>query len=222
MNPFFSQLIRPAYRHARYVGSRLRDYSLGITTTDECIAREFGEDFSDYYYFHRAVSFSGIHRLMRHLDPGPKDALLDIGCGAGRVICLAAQYPFSRIVGIDIDDKFCALAERNVRSLRRCSVRPEVYCTDAATYRVPDDITIVFLYNPFGGEVMRPVLTRVLESHDRAPRPMRLVYMNPIAHDVVMEMGRFREAEQLLLSWRPGAEWARTQLVRFYDVEPRT
>jgi SAM-dependent methyltransferase len=224
-NPLFTHAIKPLYLRARYVRSRLADRRLGIVTTDECVALESSQQALQGYNFpggrHRALSFTGIRCLMRRLAPGPNDALLDLGCGAGRVILVAAQYPFSRVIGVEIDEKICALAERNARSLRRFAVRPEVVRADAATYMVPDDVSIVFLYDPFGGEVLRSVLRRILDSYDRAPRRMRLAYANPREHDLVMSMERFREADRLWVSWRPGAEWGRTQMVSLYDVEPR-
>jgi predicted RNA methylase len=158
--------------------------------------------------------------VMRKLEPSETDALLDMGCGAGRAICVAAQYPFSRVIGIEIDQRLCALAERNARRLRRYAVRPEIVCTDAAEYRVPDDITVVFFYNPFWGEVFKTALTRVLESFDRAPRRLQLAYANPREHELIASMRRFRTADRMWLSWRPGTEWHRTKVVQFYEVEP--
>src|SRR5262249_36514951 len=139
---------------------------------------------NDYRVGCRAVPYLGIERLMRRLKPSRTDALLDMGCGAGRAICVAAQHPFSRVIGIEIDKGLCAVAERNVRRLRRYPVRPEIVCADASKYRVPDDITVVFLYNPFSGAVLKAALTQVLESFDRAPRRLRLAYGNPREHEL--------------------------------------
>jgi SAM-dependent methyltransferase len=225
MRSLFEQILKPAYLQARYVRSRLGDRSLNILTTDECVAQAINQEFSpDHPYpggAHRAIAFTAGRRLLRRLDPGPEDALLDYGCGAGRMVCAAAQYPFRRVIGIEIEPQVHALAEKNARSLRHFQVRPELICADATTYRVPDEITIVFVYNSFGGEVLRSALTRVVESHDRAPRRLRLVYANPKEHEVVVSMGRFRDAGRFWMSWRPGAEWALTQLIRFYEVERR-
>ncbi len=224
MNPVFVHLVKPTYLYARYLASCVADRRLGIVTTDERLGHDPSNDPAPYRSvpggYHRAASFTAIRRLLHALDPGPGDVLLDLGCGAGRVICLAAQRPFARVIGVELDPGIRRLAEENVRSLRRCVVRPEVIGADAATYRVPDETTIVFMYNPFGGEVLRAALTRVLESHERNPRRIRLVYANPREHEVVVSMRRFRETGRLRMSWRPGPDWARTQMMRIYEVEP--
>jgi hypothetical protein len=124
------------------------------------------------------------------------------------------------VIGIEIDETLCALAERNVRRLRRYAVRPEIVCVDAAKYRVPDDITVVFLYNPFSGEVLKSALSRVLKSFDRAPRRLQLAYANPREHELIASMQRFRTADKIWLSWQPEAEWRRTKVVQFYEVVP--
>lgn len=224
MKTFFDHVLRPSYRAVRRFRSAIDDRQLGILTTDERIdalpepatlpaSRIPGGK-------HRAWPYTAIRRLLRRLAPGPSDVLVDFGCGAGRVVCVAAQYPFARVIGVEHDRRIFALAERNAGSLRRCVVRPEVVCANASTWRVPDETTIVFMYNPFEGDVLRAAMTRLLESYDRAPRRIRLLYANPREHDLLMSMGRFRETGRLLMSWRPGAAWARTQAVHFYEVEP--
>jgi SAM-dependent methyltransferase len=219
MMDVFQQFVRPAYLTSRSIGSRLIDRRFGITTTDELVAREMENEVGHFRRVYRAMPFSAIWRLMRRIDPGPEDVLLDIGCGAGRVICMAAQYPFARVIGVDVDEAICALAERNARTLRRCRTRPVVHCADATRYRVPDDVTTVVLYNPFRGDVLRAALERILESVERAPRRLRVLYANPVEHSLFVSMGRFRETERTWMSWRPGTQWKRTQMIRHYDID---
>ncbi len=219
MSLVFSTMIKPIYLHARYLGSLWADHRLGITTTDQRLAQGFKCDVAEYCSRHRAIPYLAAKRVMRRLDFGPHDVLLDFGCGAGRLICVAAQYPFSRIIGVDVDADLCAVAKRNVEALGRCRTLPEVVCADAATYGVPDEVTVVFLFNPFPGSIVQAVLTRVLEFFDRAPRRMRVVYANPREHDLVMSMRHFRDAGRFWISWRPGKEWRLTQAVQFYEID---
>jgi Fe2+ transport system protein FeoA len=217
-----THVVRPVYLQASRCTARFSDRRLGITTSDEEVVRELGhEGNDDYRYGCRAISYSGVERLIRKPEPSPTDALLDMGCGEGRAVCVAAQYPFSREIEIDIDGGLFALAERTARRLRRYAIRPEIICADATKYCVPDDVNVVFLYNPLNGELFKTALAWVLESFDRALRRLRLAYANPREHELIASTRRFRTADKIWLSWRPEAEWHRTKVVQFYDVEPQ-
>ena len=137
--------------------------------------------------------------------------------GLADTISISALNPYNPF-GIDLDPGMVALARTNAARVRgrRCPI--EIVEADATRFEVPDHVTCVFMYNPFGGEVLEGSLRRVLDSMDRRERRMRLIYGNPKEHDLVMELGRFRPSGSLSLGWRPGREWARTQRVQFYEV----
>jgi SAM-dependent methyltransferase len=215
----FEQFLQTPYRRLRGAMERQHDRRLGITTVEAQVARRTGCDESVPIPFYRAMFYSAIPRVMAHLDPQSSDALLDVGCGAGRVVCVAAQYNFARIIGIEIDPAVGELAQENVRALRKFRIRPEIVLGDATAYRIPDEITWVFLHNPFG-MVLRETLTRILESYDRNPRRLRIAYGNPREHDLVLSMPRFVPTGRMHYSWRPKKDWQRTQAVQFYEVQP--
>src|SRR3954466_14494536 len=91
--------------------------------------------------------------LPRH-DVGDDDVFLDLGAGMGRILVLAARYPFKRVIGVELAPELAAIARRNLASarLRRRVGDTEVITADATTYVVPDDVTVVYLFNPFTGE----------------------------------------------------------------------
>jgi hypothetical protein len=69
---------------------------------------------------------------------------------------------------------------------------------DAASYPVGDDVTVVHMFNPFSGPVLTAAIDRVLESIDRSPRTVRLVYSNPRedGHASILGSGRARLVRQ--------------------------
>ena len=217
-------VIRSIYLKWQCVQALRHDQRLGIVTTDEVIANYPGllliRDKSEYNQIYRATSYRGAARILDRLDPTSADAFLDIGCGAGRMICVAAQYSFSRIIGLEMDPVICNRARSNINELRTFVVRPEIVCGDATKFKISDDITIVFLYNTFGGDPLRALLAHILESYDRQPRRIRIVYLNPREHAVVETMGRFSQTGMFAISWRPGRDWLRTQTVRIYEGRP--
>lgn len=124
---------------------------------------------------------------------GQGDAFLDYGSGNGRVLLHAARFPFGRVIGLDLDEDALQVARANVSvaaSRRRCK-RIEVITGDATVWPVPDDVTYIYMFNPFRGEVFRAMLDRVVESLDRRPRPLTIIYAHPTCAEDLLRTGRF-------------------------------
>ena len=73
-------------------------------------------------------------------------------------------------------------------------------------YEIPDDLSVVYLYNPFTGLLFARFIERLLRSLERRPRPLRLVYNYPFEHDYVIATGRFRPID---LSYSYSPAWYR-------------
>lgn len=125
----------------------------------------------------------------------PEDVFVDYGCGKGRIVLDAARrYPFASVVGVELSDELSAtaraLVERERHRLRSRDVRIET--TDATAFEVPDAMTYAYMFNPFRGQTFEQVFANIVASLDRAPRRLRLIYVQPEEHDTVMATGRFR------------------------------
>ena len=57
-----------------------------------------------------------IREIFHVLKINDEDSLLDIGCGKGCVLKEAADYPFKRIAGIDIDSRLIKIARKNFKA----------------------------------------------------------------------------------------------------------
>jgi predicted RNA methylase len=168
---------------------------------------------------------SGLLFLRRILPPrevNERDVFLDYGAGMGRVILQAAQYPFRRVIGVELSEQLAQTAreniERNAERLRCKDVT--VVCSDAVEYEPPDDVTVVYLYNPFTGSIFARVLTKLIESVDRAPRMVRIIYANPVEEAALLETGRVRHA-RTARGMRPTPEWSLSNSTRMYLLEPQ-
>jgi predicted RNA methylase len=99
---------------------------------------------------------------------------IDLGAGKGRVLLVGSRFPFKRIIGVEFARELVQTARRNIESF---GCRAEVVHGDAADYRFPFDNLVVYMYNPFGPEVLRPVLGSLREIS--AGREVYLLYLNP-------------------------------------------
>ena len=135
-------------------------------------------------------------RVLRTLLPAagvePDDVLLEYGSGKGRVaIWVASRYPLRRIIGVEHNADSLAAAQANLRNWRRPLRCPAVEFTnaDAGEFVVPDDVTVVYLFNPFVGVTFNQMLAHLRASLARCPRPLRVIYLYPFMHDEVVEAG---------------------------------
>ena len=164
------------------------EWSLGIRTADHVAAHLIGvgpdgEDYfpTDYQLFERAIRRITVHPWL--------DVFLDIGCGKGRLLIMAAKYPFRRVIGIDFSEELCRAARENVKSLRPAERdRVEVIQADATAFQVPDEVTVIFMFNPFTGRVLQQSLERIRESLLRSPRVLWLYYLQPAHHENLLDM----------------------------------
>jgi SAM-dependent methyltransferase len=122
------------------------------------------------------------------------DTFVDFGSGMGRAVYLAARhYPFGRVVGVELSPELNAVAIQNLDRMRpklKCA-NVEFVTSEATAYRIPDDMTYAYLFNPFTGDLFRTVLDNIIASLDRSPRRLILCYANPVMDSAVLDSRRF-------------------------------
>ena len=104
----------------------------------------------------------------------PQGCFIDYGAGLGRSTILAAQLPFSRVIGLDVDHSLVVRARDNIDSAR-CRRAIEIIECDATAFDVPLDASVLYFYNPFAGSVLRRTIERALLSYERKPRQMLFI-----------------------------------------------
>ena len=137
-------------------------------------------------------------RLMHALGIPPGQIFLDIGSGKGRVLLLALDFGFKKLVGVDYSAELCEIARQNLNVVRRrrgFTTPVEVHCCDAAEYEFHDDETVIYLYNPFDAVVLAKVMERLCASLRRAPRKTWLIYLHPRWHSAIESTGMFTWAD---------------------------
>jgi SAM-dependent methyltransferase len=122
--------------------------------------------------------------LMTSLPISPAHAtFIDLGCGKGKALFLAADMRFRRVIGVEFAPDLAATAEKNARAYaaaRPEAPRVEIVCTDAGDYELPPEPTVLFLYNPFDEHVMARVCATIDRSLAQQPRSLFVVYLNPL------------------------------------------
>ena len=144
--------------------------------------------------YYGATRARPLMKLFSHLGLSRECGFVDFGSGKGRVLMIAAQYGFRKIVGIDFSEPLCRLARQNLDAFcHRREVVSEITIVhaDAVHYRIMEDEGIFFLYDPFGSEVLSKVLDNLRESIVSSPRQLYLIYNSPRHHEVIQQSGLF-------------------------------
>jgi hypothetical protein len=153
----------------------LIDRRHGLRTSSVVRMKELGLEHPERVSY-EASGWAVLRRALRGIEIERNDVLLDVGSSMGRVVFQAAlRYPFRRVVGAELSPDLNEIARSNIAASRaklRC-VDIDLHTADAAEWPVPDDVTIVYLYNPVRGDTFRRVLERLVDSIDRAPRRLR-------------------------------------------------
>ncbi|HEY6303879.1 MAG TPA: class I SAM-dependent methyltransferase [Terriglobales bacterium] len=113
---------------------------------------------------------------------------VDLGSGKGRTLLMASEYPFRKIVGVELIAELHRAAEENIRDYRsptqRCK-QIESVLADAREFELPEEPLVLYLFNPLPQRALSGVLERLEKSLARVPRPVWVVYHNPLLERVL-------------------------------------
>jgi len=214
-------LLRRSLRAARLeIGARALDRLHGVETARPLDLTTIGLA-DEHRVEYDPSAWRDLRRALPRAEVSADDVLLDLGSGKGRIVLQAAQYHFKRVIGVELSPQLNAIAAANVHAAhKRLRCRSiELVTADALEYHIPDDVTVVYMYNPFRGPVFRAVIEELIASVDRAPRSIRLLYKAPREHELLMSTGRF-ELVRTVSAWRPTRAWAQLTAINVYIVTP--
>jgi SAM-dependent methyltransferase len=112
---------------------------------------------------------------------------IDFGSGKGRVLLLASQLPFRRVVGVEYSPSLHRIAEQNLHRVRfgdRRSGSVESLCIDAVSFFIPEEPVVLFFANPFGRRIMESVRDNLVRSYEGNPRSIVVIYSTPRDSDI--------------------------------------
>ncbi|WP_346317658.1 class I SAM-dependent methyltransferase [Chitinophaga sp. YIM B06452] len=165
-----------------------RRYGINTTGTDNLKGIMPAEDRVHITMYEPVNYFSAEWLMDRVTEEERQTGFLDVGCGKGRVLAIAAAYGFSSVTGIEISPRLCKAIPQG---------RYTVHCIDARYYDVPDHIGVIFLFNPFDETVMKAFIQKVMESLGRKGRPLKVLYANPRCRQLWLDAG-FEETDSFV------------------------
>ncbi|HEV2697120.1 MAG TPA: class I SAM-dependent methyltransferase [Terriglobales bacterium] len=130
-------------------------------------------------------------QIMHSLDVDFRNfTFVDIGSGKGRALLLASEYPFLRIVGVELLPELNQIAQENIRRFQSSHQQGpsiEAICGDATKFKFPQGTFIVLLNNPLPPTGLRAVISNIEAALNETLRTVFVIYANPMLEGVVRE-----------------------------------
>lgn len=183
----------PSRLRSRF-GDAEYDWDFRVNTTSGAVGwrdRLLGVFHSPYQPTEREVFCEMMETLAQHAQIDFSEfTFLDLGSGKGRTLLMASDYPFRRILGVELLPSLNEIAKQNLAQYhgesQKCFVLDSI-CADATTFPLPEGALVLYLFNPFPEFGLRRVLANLEEFLDRHPRLMYVVYHNPELASVLNE-----------------------------------
>jgi SAM-dependent methyltransferase len=176
----------PARLRQRY-GDIDYDWEHRVNTTSAAVGwrdRLLGIFHSPYQPTEQELFREILNDLQQQTKLDFKDfTFIDLGSGKGRTLLMASEYPFRRIVGVELLPNLHQIAANNLECYKNDSQKCfslQSICEDATTWPLPDEPVVIYLFNPFPEPGLRKVIANLEDSLGAHPRPVYVLYHNPV------------------------------------------
>lgn len=141
---------------------------------------------------YEAVNFYMLEKLLGSFRQMTNDdAIVDLGCGKGRVLIVAAHYGFKKLTGIDFASELCREAVSNMRAAatRFPGLEWQVFHSDVLEYEIRPLDNVFFMFNPFGEATISRFVGKLDHSCKMYPRKTWFIYASPRHAGVLLKRG---------------------------------
>jgi precorrin-6B methylase 2 len=169
----------------------------GISTLGRFAAKE-GESANSDETIYMPTTYNILRDVFKSLPLTKDDVFMDVGCGMGRVVFYAATMKLKRVIGIELRQSMYDVAVDNYAKLKnRENYAPiDIVHGDVTTYNI-NDVTVFFLFNPFGIQTMTALMNNIKQSLTQNARNIRIVY---IQYDTASDCKQYLDSLEWLHS----------------------
>ena len=121
-------------------------------------------------------------------------AFVDFGSGKGRVLLVAASFPFKEVIGVEFSRELHEIALKNIARLPSHRVRARgIQCVhgDAAAFDLPHSDLVCYFYNPFGPPILTLITERMVADHDQKGHEFIIIYHDPRHREIFERTKKF-------------------------------
>lgn len=110
-------------------------------------------------------------------------SFIDLGCGKGRPLVVASEFPFRRVVGVELAPDLVSTARANAATVHeRFPERPaiEIVEDNAARFRWPDGRLVLFCYHSFDADLVGELVVSLERALAGSVEHLFVIYYNPV------------------------------------------
>lgn len=128
------------------------------------------------YHDSENTDYDMLTRIFESVVLGPEDVVVDVGCGKGRLMNWLMSRGFTgRMVGVEVNPVIADFTRARLRRYPSVKV-----ITGDATELIPGNGTVFYLYNPFGGPIVRAFAQNLAATKSTSKTRTLVIYFNPL------------------------------------------
>jgi SAM-dependent methyltransferase len=172
-----------------------KKYGIDTTGTEQLWQYDIDEEDLADAEAYQPASYYILEKLFAALPAESKAGrLYDFGCGKGRILAVAMAYGFRKLSGIEIIYELAKDAESNILNCKFYTQDTSfaIINNRAQDMTITDDATVFNFFNPFKENLVAEVIDNIMESYERSPRKIFVLYINDVYKDLFLDRG-FRQ-----------------------------
>jgi 16S rRNA G966 N2-methylase RsmD len=168
----------------------INDSKLGVDFYKNQTLAELGHPPDGELVHYGATRTYEIMKVLKAAGATNGDSIFDFGCGKGLGLVNFYRFGFKKVAGVELNSNICKIAKQNLRQLNIENIT--IINGDATLLEKElDEFNYFYFYNPFKGTIFSNVLKNIINSKNRSPRQITLIYNYPLERDLILKTGLF-------------------------------
>ena len=171
------------------------DKQLGVETSAEVPRRAqmSGHKMDKYAVQYQGLQPSILRKCLNLIGVTAEMTFIDIGCGKGRALMVAAEYPFRHLIGVELSGFILATARSNFNILKKKKARygdVELVHGDASQPPLDRGSNVLSFFNSFTGDPVHVLIEHMRHHLMTFPESeIWLICTNPVSFQAFDECG---------------------------------
>ena len=115
--------------------------------------------------------------------------LIDIGCGKGKVLLVASDFEFKKIIGIDLSKKLLNICKKNINNYKNLNEKKKLIKLkqiNALKYKITNE-NVFYFFDPFAEKILNKFLKKIIQSFKKNKRIIYIIFANPPKYNKLIE-----------------------------------